>query len=151
MVNKFKDAFLRDNDDDDQIDEEDEHVMGVERISPPHRSAGGSSTPLKRSTLHLDTVRKSRVTVRHVVQTHQDVQRAVDSLKEGIQQIINFESTPADKAKELTDFMHGAIYAIDGAVERIGDQVYLFTPQSVIVDVEDKPVTTSHTPFFDKS
>jgi cell division inhibitor SepF len=88
--------------------------------------------------------------VRQMVQSHEDVRRAVDGLRDGVQQIINFEQTPADKAKELTDFMYGAIYSLDGAVEKIGEQVYLFTPLNVTIDVEDKPMTSSHTAFFDK-
>jgi FtsZ-interacting cell division protein YlmF len=150
---KFKDAFLRNNEDDDVIGDEDEDaVLGVSPIPTPSRSAGGSSTPLKRTanTLRLETARRTHVTVRRMVQSVQDVRRAVDGLREGVQQIINFEQTPADTAKELIDFMSGAIYALDGSVEQIGDQVFLFSPGNVIVDVEDKPVTASHTAFFDK-
>jgi cell division inhibitor SepF len=150
---KLRDAFLRGGDDEDVIDEEDEDdIVGVAHIPAPARSAGGSSTPLKRNSgaLRLETARRSRVTVRRVVQGFEDVRRAVDGLREGVQQIINLEQTPADMSERLIDFMNGATYSIDGTVEKIGDQVYLFTPTNVIVDVEDKASATSRTPFFDR-
>jgi cell division inhibitor SepF len=133
-------------------DEDEDSLLGVAHIPEPSRSAGGSATPIKRANgaLRLETVRKSRITVRRMVQSFEDVRRAVDGLREGNQQIINLEQTPADMSERLIDFMNGATYSIDGTVEKIGDQVYLFTPQSVIVDVEDKPSTAPRTPFFDK-
>lgn len=150
---KLRDAFLRGGDEDDSFDEGDEEsVIGVAPIPAPTRSSGGSSTPIKRNSgsLRLETVRGSRITVRRMVQSFEDVRRAVDGLREGIQQIINLEQTPADMSERLIDFMNGATYSIDGKVEKIGDQVYLFTPTNVVVDVEDRPISASRTPFFDK-
>jgi cell division inhibitor SepF len=145
---RLKDAFLRSGDEDEYEDEEPE----VESIPVPARSSGGSSTPLKRTAgaLRLETVKRSRITVRRTVQTFEDVRRAVDGLREGTQQIINLEQTPADMSERLIDFMNGATYCIDGSVEKIGDQVYLFTPPNVIVDVETKPYTPTRPAFFDK-
>ncbi len=150
---KLREAFLRDGDEEESFEEEEEETsLGVAHIPPPARSTGGSLTPIKRSSgaLRLETVRRSRVTVRRMVQSFEDVRRAVDGLREGTQQIINLEQTPADMAERLIDFMNGATYSIDGSVEKIGDQVYLFTPTNVTVDVEDKPLTSSRTAFFDK-
>ena len=41
--------------------------------------------------------------------------------------------------ERIIDFLNGATYALDGSVEKIGEMVYLFTPSSVIIDIEDKP------------
>jgi cell division inhibitor SepF len=150
---KLRDAWMRNGDDDEEFDEEDEeNVIGVAAIPSPIRSSGGSSTPIKRGNgaLRLETVRRSRITVRRTVQSFEDVRRAVDGLREGTQQIINLEQTPADMSERLIDFMNGATYSIDGTVEKIGDQVYLFTPTNVIVDVEDKPMSANRTAFFDR-
>jgi len=78
------------------------------------------------------------------------VRRAVDGLRDGTQQIVNLEQTASDMAERLIDFMNGATYAIDGAVEKIGEHVYLFTPSTVTVDVEDRATAGARTPFFDK-
>jgi cell division inhibitor SepF len=73
-----------------------------------------------------------------MVKSFEDARRGVDGLRDGIQQIINFEKTPDDDATRFLDFMNGATYALDGSVENIGEKVYLFTPQSVSIEVVDK-------------
>jgi cell division inhibitor SepF len=144
--------------DDDEMYEEDEYEAtgrGVASIPTPGRSAGGSNTPLKRGSggnmLRLEAARRSRVTVRRMVQSFEDVRRAVDELREGRQQIINLEQTPSDMSERLIDFLNGATYALDGSVEKIGDQVYLFTPANVTIDVEEKTLVGAKTPFFDRA
>jgi cell division inhibitor SepF len=89
--------------------------------------------------------------VRRTVQSFEDVRRAVDGLREGTQQIVNLEQTPSDMAERLIDFVNGATYAIDGSVEKIGEHVYLFTPPTVTIDVEDRAQPGAKTPFFDKT
>ncbi len=130
--------------DDDYEEEED---MAAENQTQPipasARASGGSYNPLKRgTTLRIDQARQTRITVRRSVQTFDDARRAADGLKDGQQQIVNLEQTPADMAERITDFLNGATYALDGSVEKIGEQVYLFTPSSVVIDIEDKPATT---------
>ena len=75
--------------------------------------------------------------------------RAADGLKDGQQQIVNLEQTPVEMAERIIDFLNGATYALDGSVEKIGEQVYLFTPASVIIDVEEKPTGNSRVSFID--
>ncbi len=126
-------------------DEEEEEMAPENQTQPipaSTRAAGGSYNPLKRgTTLRIDQARQTRITVRRSVQTFDDARRAADGLKEGQQQIVNLEQTPADMAERITDFLNGATYALDGSVEKIGEQVYLFTPSTVQIDIEDRPAT----------
>ncbi len=163
---KFRETFMRNGDDDDSMYEDDlpqtghaHHPAGetatVARVPAPHRSAGGSLNPVRRSSsiaqMRLEHERATTVTVRRSLQSFEDVRRAVDGLREGVQQIVNIEQTPADIAERLIDFLNGATCALDGSVEKIGNQVYLFTPSTITIDVEDKSRVTSTTkPFFDR-
>jgi cell division inhibitor SepF len=128
--------------------------QAVARMPAPSRFTGGSLNPVRRpisiSQLRLDQERPASVTVRRSVQSFEDVRRAVDGLRDGVQQIINIEQTPADVAERLIDFLNGATYALDGSVEKIGTQVYLFTPCTVSIDVEEKAKTPSAKTFFDR-
>jgi cell division inhibitor SepF len=131
-------------------DEEDVASDGA-RPAPDHlHASGGSSVPLKRPTpsLRLDSVRRTHVTVRRAMKGFDDARRAADGLKDGQQQIINLEQTSVEMAERIIDFLNGATYALDGSVEKIGEQVYLFTPSTVTIDVEDK-ATASRTTFPD--
>ena len=134
--------------------EEEEEEAEVETPAPPTdtRSGGSTVNPLRRATpaLRLDTARRTHITVRRAVQSFDDARRAADGLKEGLQQIINLEQTPPDMSERIIDFLNGATYAIDGSVEKIGEQVYLFTPSNILIDVEDKPAPVARTSFFDR-
>ena len=130
----------------DDYEEEEEAVANenqTQQIPASARATGGSYNPLKRgTTLRIDQARQTRITVRRSVQTFDDARRAADGLKDGQQQIVNLEQTPVEMAERITDFLNGATYALDGSVEKIGEMVYLFTPATVIIDIEDKPATT---------
>jgi len=156
-LSRFWSMLTRGNAEEDHYEddyEEADQEEPVARVPTPGRGAGGSVSPLRRaagSTLRLETVRKTHVSVRRTVQSFEDVRRAIDGLRDGVQQIVNLEQTPADMSERLIDFLNGATYAIDGSVEKIGEQVYLFTPPNITIDVEDKSFSMSpKTPFFDK-
>ncbi len=115
------------------------------------RATGGSYNPLRRgTTLRMDQSRQTHITVRRAIQTFDDARRAADGLKDGQQQIVNLEQTSSDMTERIIDFLNGATYALDGSVEKIGEQVYLFTPSTVIIDIEDKPTTPVRAAIFDR-
>ena len=92
--------------------------------------------------MRIDQARQTRITVRRArCRRLTDARRAADGLKDGQQQIVNLEQTPADMSERIIDFLNGATYALEGSVEKIGEQVYLFTPATVTIDIEDKPAT----------
>ena len=142
---------------DDYEEEEDEvaepQPQQQHTPSAPRPSAGNSFAPLRRpgAALRLDQARPTHVTVRRAVHSFDDARRAADGLKGGQQQIVNLEQTPADMAERIVDFLNGATYALDGSVEKIGEQVYLFTPSSVVIEIEDRPAATgTRAAFFDR-
>ena len=136
---------------DEYEEEEDVTDIPAQQQTPPVTGAsGGSLNPQRRGVtpLRIEQTRRTHITVRRAVHSFDDARRAADGLKEGQQQIVNLEQTPADMTERITDFLNGATYALEGSVEKIGEQVYLFTPNSVTIDVEDKPVT--RTTFLDR-
>jgi cell division inhibitor SepF len=141
----------------DEYDDEEEAdtaaaAPAAQPAVDPLRASGGSSVPLRRSaaTLRLDHARRTHVTVRRAMRSFEDAQRAADGLKEGQQQIVNLEQTPVEMSERIIDFLNGATYALDGSVEKIGEQVYLFTPATVTIDVEDKPAAGPRPSFLDQ-
>lgn len=115
------------------------------------RATGGSLNPVRKgiTPLRIEQTRRTHITVRRAVHSFDDARRAADGLKDGQQQIVNLEQTPADMAERITDFLNGATYALEGSVEKIGEQVYLFTPSSVTIDVEEKSAAPSRASFLD--
>ncbi len=61
------------------------------------------------------------------------------SLRGGSPVIINLKHLEPVEGTRLIDFVCGTAYAIDGHMVKIGDTIFLFTPNSVhIVDADEK-------------
>lgn len=56
-----------------------------------------------------------------------------DHLKQRNSVVVNLKRVTADQAKRIIDFLSGCIYAIGGAMEKIGVGIYLCTPRNVNV------------------
>lgn len=62
-----------------------------------------------------------------------DVQSIVNQLKSKRPVILNLEETEKGIARRITDFVGGAVYALDGAVQKVSPSIMLFTPLNVEV------------------
>ncbi|MFY9188202.1 MAG: cell division protein SepF [bacterium] len=54
-----------------------------------------------------------------------------DHLKARRTVIVNLEGTEAQVAQRIVDFVSGAVYALNGTVERVGSEIFLFAPNNV--------------------
>jgi len=57
--------------------------------------------------------------------------KLVDSLKGRRPVIINLEKVETESAKKIFDFLSGATYALDGNVQKIANNIFIFAPASV--------------------
>ena len=55
-----------------------------------------------------------------------DVQSIVNQLKNKRPVILNLEETEKGIARRITDFVGGAVYAIDGAVQKVSPRLYFY-------------------------
>lgn len=55
--------------------------------------------------------------------------------------ILNLENVPKDESKRIIDFVCGTAFALNGNMQRIADEIFLFTPQHVQVSVEENRPT----------
>ncbi len=59
--------------------------------------------------------------------------KLVDNLKGKKPVIINLERLEADAARKIFDFLSGATYALDGNVQRVANNIFVFAPENVDV------------------
>ena len=57
--------------------------------------------------------------------------KLVDSLKGRRPVIINLENVETETAKKIFDFLSGAIYALNGGVQKVSNNIFIFAPESV--------------------
>jgi len=67
-----------------------------------------------------------------------DTTQIVDQLLENKTVILNLHLLDKENAQKTIDFVCGATYAIGGTVQKVGDTVFVFTPNTVQLSVEAK-------------
>lgn len=122
--------------------DEYDDLFAEEETSPGRlrrRSSGsdGAETSILRAATSRPTAAAVRV---HVIapRSYNDAQQIADRFKNGVPVIINLQTAEADLSRRLIDFCSGMTYALDGAIQRIAEKVFLVTPQNVEVSAEDR-------------
>ncbi|MBM5784772.1 MAG: cell division protein SepF [Cyanobacteria bacterium K_DeepCast_35m_m1_288] len=62
-----------------------------------------------------------------------EAQNAVEAIRQRHCVLLQLEDTEPAEAQRIVDFMAGAVNALDGQVERIGECTFLFAPAGVTV------------------
>jgi cell division inhibitor SepF len=68
--------------------------------------------------------------------TLDEARAGADHLKSRRPVIVNLRETDHDLARRIVDFTCGVTYAVDGQMQRVGDEIFLFTPSTVTVTAE---------------
>ncbi|HEY9887927.1 MAG TPA: cell division protein SepF [Candidatus Obscuribacterales bacterium] len=83
----------------------------------------------------------------------EEMPQAIQALRERKSVVLNLTTMDPDQAQRAVDFVAGGTYAIDGHQERIGESIFLFTPNCVHVstptDVEDDMPMAPQAPMTD--
>jgi cell division inhibitor SepF len=65
-----------------------------------------------------------------------EARSAAEHLKSRRPVIVNLRDVDRDLARRIVDFSCGVTYAIDGQMQRVGEEIFLFTPSTVSVTAE---------------
>jgi len=71
--------------------------------------------------------------------TFEEMPQAIRALRERKSVVLNLTIMDPDQAQRAVDFLAGGTYAIDGHQERIGESIFLFTPNCVQVSTQINP------------
>jgi cell division inhibitor SepF len=86
----------------------------------------------------LVNLNHSNKTIKMVVvepESFEEVQSIVDHLKNKRAVILNLEETEKTTARRIADFLGGAIYSLDGTMQRVSGSIFLFTPAHIEVSM----------------
>ena len=62
-----------------------------------------------------------------------DAQTVANCLRDKVPVVINFEETDTDEAKRIIDFVSGTVYAVDGVIKKVSQNVFICAPDNVTV------------------
>lgn len=77
----------------------------------------------------------------------EEMPQAIQALRERKSVVLNLTMMDPDQAQRAVDFVAGGTYAIDGHQERVGESIFLFTPNcvAVVTQQEDSaPMAAPH-------
>lgn len=112
-------------------DEEEEEILETQQ---PDESL---AKEMKKPEGQITTTHYGKLTVVVISpNSFDEARKAVDSLKQGRPIMANFEDTDKEVARRFIDFASGAVYALDGMVEKVGKNVFLFATRNVAVSSE---------------
>lgn len=152
MMNNFKDKFnsfffLDDEEERDRVEEIEE-----KQIEPTYEE---NNRIEKNETLKTNQWTRKKSGGENVVAINQkqalqkpqitiveprlysEVQEISDHLLANQSIIVNFRRMDHEQATKIIDFLMGVTYAIKGDIQRLDDEIFICTPQSVTVNGSD--------------
>src|SRR3972149_114214 len=69
----------------------------------------------------------------------EDGRRGADFVKARRPVFVNLQGVEQDLARRIVDFLSGGTYALDGHLQRVGEEMVLFTPSNVAITAELSP------------
>ncbi|MEO1815583.1 MAG: cell division protein SepF [Acetobacterium sp.] len=135
---KFKDKIIKvfgmevDNEDGyDEIYEEDVYDDDIEdtksAFSAPKTK---KTTPSRRSELSLDDGPEVLVLEPEVFK---DAPSICNKIRNNKTVVLNLKNTDYENGRKIFDFLSGALFALDGSINKIADNVFILAPKAVAV------------------
>lgn len=140
ILGKFKDLVGI-----DEYEEEDEfeEVQPVSKVSErrsvetrtsfqaprPEPRNDGKVIPMQNRTVSAITSAFKLVVIEPA--GFDECPKLVDSLKSKKPIIINLERIESDTARKIFDFLSGATYALNGNVQKVANNIFVFAPENV--------------------
>ena len=137
VFSKFKDLIGIDEEyeDDDYETVEEEYRPNyyerreAEKAKAAQRYEGGNVVPMKSQSVKAITAAFKLVVIEP--KSFDECPKLVDSLKGRRPVIINLEKIETETAKKIFDFLSGATYALNGNVQKVANNIFIFAPESV--------------------
>lgn len=142
MAGKFMDkvkyfmGFPSHEQEEEYQEEDKDEERSIERDIPSSKVVSFRSTPASVSSIQSASLK----VVLYQPQEFEDAKAIVDNLKAQKPVVVNLETLDGNQAKKIFDFCNGAIYALDGRIQKISRGIFILAPKNVDVlgDVKDE-------------
>lgn len=136
VFDKFKDLVGIEEYDEDEYLEEDVRpvVSQMERQRVEPRNVEPRNNYSQRTREKVLSMQKGDDAMKMVVTEpagFEECPKLVDSLKARKPVIINLEKIDSDTARKIFDFLSGATYALNGTVQKVANNIFVFAPENI--------------------
>ena len=122
-VQKAKEKIIREN------TRENSYVRKTPIDYSAKPGAGSRSVPIERKISVASTNAFKLVLIEP--KSFDECPKLVDGLKGRRPIIINLEKIETETAKKIFDFLSGATYALNGSVQKVANNIFIFAPENV--------------------
>jgi len=124
----------------DDYEEEEQDI--VEEKEVKDEAFTSYSIPAKNKVVNIHSNNNMKVVIFQPKEFNETAE-IVDNLKNRKPVIINLEEIDADLARKIFDFCSGALYALDGQIQKVSKGIFILAPNNVDVsgkvnEVEDE-------------
>ncbi len=149
IFDKFKDFMGLEEYDEDDVEMEEEtknesyyerkHVEPRQPMNNAAKYDHSNVVPMQNRTVKAITNAFKLVVIEP--KGFDECSKLVDSLKSRKPIIVNLEKLDSDTARKIFDFLGGATYALNGNVQKVANNIFVFAPENVAItaDGENKP------------
>ena len=129
VFNKLKDMIGIEEIEDEEITEEEIEVEKAKLVQAPAQQT--PQRPQLQSRTFANTSANPFKLVVVEPKGVEECSKLVDSLRSRKPVIINLEKVESDAARKIFDFMNGATYALNGTVQKVANNIFIFAPENV--------------------
>ncbi|MGI6556695.1 MAG: cell division protein SepF [Pseudoramibacter sp.] len=138
---KFKDRivnmFTAGDDDYDDYDEEYEEDADVDEVVDDQEQEAARSEHHKKYNGSYDAPLAGGAQVLVLSpEFFSDAPSIVNKIKENKTVVVNLKNTEYEDGRKIFDFLNGAVFALEGTINRIADNVFILAPKQVSVSTE---------------
>ncbi|MFD2371084.1 cell division protein SepF [Brevibacillus sp. GCM10020057] len=105
--------------------EEDDHEEQETMHRRPQASRANNVVPFQ--AREKEGIRLILCEPRH----YSDAQDIADNLRHRRPVVVNLHRVEKDQAKRIIDFLSGTVYALNGDIQKVGDTIFVCTPDHV--------------------
>lgn len=112
---------------------DEEHEEAEAAARPQIEAVTTTSVHKKSNVVNIHTAASPMKVVLVEPTSYDEVQSICDDLKSKKPIIINFENMDKEVARRMVDFISGAVYALDGTIQKVSNGIVLVAPSNVDV------------------
>lgn len=126
-----------------ETSEQEEERPKIEEADPKTKQKNNNVVSLPMASHNQPQTKQVKVMVVEPF-SFDDAQHVADYLKSRKPVVVNLESTDPEISKRMIDFISGTTYALNGQIQKVGNNIFLCAPNNVDVayspreDVSDR-------------
>ena len=111
-------------------DEFENEVSESEAVEPAYTPKPASHKPAAKARVSASNM---TITV-HEPLSYDESPLIVDDLRDFKAVVLNFEQLDVDVKRQIFDFVSGALYALDGKMQKVNKDIFILAPNNVEID-----------------